>query len=326
MMLPAAYARFLGLTLLATLAYVLAAPSTPEFQTRFNWARTKYVYAFGDSYSFVSGTQGYPRWSFIGSALNFSYTPEQLLEDEIQLNITGSDGANWLEYLTGCFEGKPSECAPRQLWDFAFSGADVDKKLLPLHHEWCVDLVDQVNEWTQYGFDVIPHPPGETLTTFWIGINDTGDTVHNTTLDFKAFWELEMQSLFKAVQNLYDHELRGAYLFVTLPPLERSPDHIGTSIAPLYGQNIKDYNTALLKHSARFAETHRDVHVMTFDAHELFYHILDNAEQYHFTNITGFCECSDPEYFWFNTGHPTARVHKLLAEAVDAELRRASQD
>ncbi|KAM5545787.1 hypothetical protein V8D89_000825 [Ganoderma adspersum] len=308
--------------LAAALSVVFAAPV--NLRPRFNWDRTKYLYAFGDSYTFVGGTYGYQKFSFIGSAFNLSFTPEELLSDEIEANVTGSDSGTWTEYLTGCFEGKPSDCAPHQLWNFAFSGADVDKALIPLHHNFSVDLVDQVQEWASYGSDVVPHPPEETLTAFWIGINDTGDTLHNTTLDFKAFWELEMQSLFGAVQTAYDHYLRGTYLFITLPPLERSPDHIGTSIAPLYKQNIIDYNTALLNHTAHFATAHRDVNVLTFDAHAWFNEILDTAEDYGFTNITGFCECTDPTFFWFNTGHPTAHVHRLLAGAIESELRRAS--
>ncbi|PIL34580.1 hypothetical protein GSI_03359 [Ganoderma sinense ZZ0214-1] len=308
--------------LAATLSSVFAAPV--NLRPRFNWETTKYLYAFGDSYTFVGGTYGYPEFSFIGSAFNLTFTPEELLNDEIEANVTGSDSGTWTEYLTGCFEGKPSDCAPHQLWNFAFSGADVDKALLPLHHNFSVDLVDQVQEWALYGSDVVPHPPEETLTAFWIGINDTGDTLYNTTLDFKAFWELEMQSLFGAVQNAYDHYLRGTYLFITLPPLERSPDHIGTSIAPLYKQNIIDYNTALINHTERFAAAHRDVNVLTFDAHAWFNKILDTAEDYGFTNITGFCECTDPTFFWFNTGHPTAHVHRLLAGAIETELKRAS--
>ncbi|KAI1793726.1 hypothetical protein LXA43DRAFT_1000201 [Ganoderma leucocontextum] len=310
--------------LAAALSVAVAAHAS--LKPKFSWDSTKYVYAFGDSYTFVGGTNGYPSFSFIGSAFNFSFTPEELLSDEIEANVT--------EYLTGCFEGKPSDCAPHQLWNFAFSGADVDKALIPLHHNFSVDL------WASYASDVVPHPPEETLTVFWIGINDTGDTLHNTTLDFKAFWELEMQSLFGAVvrtetptsaafiyadkQNAYDHYLRGTYLFITLPPLERSPDHIGTSIAPLYKQNIIDYNTALLNHTARFAVAHRDVNILTFDAHAWFNDILDTAADYGFTNITGFCECTDPTFFWFNTGHPTAHVHRLLAGAIESELRRAS--
>ena len=75
---------------------------------------------------------------------------------------------------------------------------------------------------------------------------------------------------------------------MTLPPLERSPDHIGTSIAPLYEQNIKDYNSALLNYTEHFAKTLPDVNVVTFDTHQWFYDILDNADQYGFTNITGY--------------------------------------
>jgi hypothetical protein len=43
----------------------------------------KYVYAFGDSYSFIQGTEGYANYSFIGDAFNVSFTPEELLRDRI---------------------------------------------------------------------------------------------------------------------------------------------------------------------------------------------------------------------------------------------------
>ncbi len=39
----------------------LAAPAG-SFKPRFEWDKIKYVYAFGDSYTFVGGTEGYPRW------------------------------------------------------------------------------------------------------------------------------------------------------------------------------------------------------------------------------------------------------------------------
>ena len=37
------------------------------------------------------------------------------------------------EFLTGCFSGKPSHCA-RQLWNFAFAGADISKDLFVSRH------------------------------------------------------------------------------------------------------------------------------------------------------------------------------------------------
>ncbi|KAH9889870.1 hypothetical protein C8Q73DRAFT_142326 [Cubamyces lactineus] len=311
---------------LAMISVATATPSTNGVTHAFNWERTKYVYAFGDSYTFVQGTHGLANFSFIGDAFDFSFTPRELLTDEIVPKNTSSDGSNWTEFLTGCFAGKPSSCSPHQLWNFAFAGADVDKALLPLHHNFTVDLVDEVKQWVQYASDVVPHPPAETLVAWWIGINDTGDTLNNQTItDFKAFWELEMQSLFGAVQNAYDHDLRGTYLFFNVPPMERSPDHLGTTIAPTYKQHILDYNAALAAHTTAFAKTHRDVTVLSFDAHTWFNQILDSAEEHGFTNITGFCECDDPGFFWFNTGHPTEHVHRLLAGAVEAQLQAASK-
>lgn len=93
----------------------------------------------------MQGTYGYPNSSFIGDLLNLNYTPSQLLSDVIVQNqvthpeisllslehvadfvqtSTSAGGPNWVEYLTGCFSGLPSHCK-KQLWDFAFGGADV---------------------------------------------------------------------------------------------------------------------------------------------------------------------------------------------------------
>ena len=53
---------------------------------------------------------------------------------------------------------------------------------LPLHHNFTIDLVDEVKQWVSYASNVVPHPAAETLVAWWIGINDTGDTLHNTTV------------------------------------------------------------------------------------------------------------------------------------------------
>ena len=55
----------------------------PANAFKFNWDNIKFVYAFGDSYTFVQGTEGHPAFSFIGDAFNFSFTPRQLLSDKI---------------------------------------------------------------------------------------------------------------------------------------------------------------------------------------------------------------------------------------------------
>jgi hypothetical protein len=46
---------------------------------------------------------------------------------------------------------------------------------------------DQVNQWVTYASKVIPHPVAETLTAWWIGINDTGDTLTNASARVSIF-------------------------------------------------------------------------------------------------------------------------------------------
>ncbi|KXN88293.1 hypothetical protein AN958_07752 [Leucoagaricus sp. SymC.cos] len=284
----------------------------------FSWDSIKYVYAFGDSYSFVQGTKGFANFSFIGDKLNLAFTPQDLLADEIIPRNTSSEGSNWLEFLTGCFEGSPLNC-PRQLWDFAFAGSDIDGDLLPLHHDFTIPLVDQVSQWATYALDVIPHPENETLTTWWIGINDTGDSNRNTSIsNFTAFWETEMQSYFKAVDLASEHGLK-IHLFLNVPPEERAPGSLGNP--GQLQEHIDLFNSVLADFISHFHSTHPDNTVMSFDAHTWFNNVLDNPTEFGFTDVTGFCTCADPSgYFWYNSGHPTQRVHQLLAEAVRDHL------
>ncbi|KAF8073761.1 putative lysophospholipase [Lyophyllum atratum] len=297
---------------------------TTNAAAAFNWHSTKYVYAFGDSYSFVQGTRGFANFSFIGNAMNLSFTPQQLLTNEIIPRNTSSEGSNWLEYLTGCFSGRPSAC-PRQLWNFAFAGADIDAALLPRHHDYTTPLVDQVNQWVTYASNVIPHPTKETLTTWWIGINDTGDTLNNATItDFNAFWELEITSYFKAVQLAYNHGLRN-HLFINVPPGGRAPASVGNPTkSALQNTRTQQYNTILANHVAAFAANNTGATALSFDAYSWFNSVLDNPAASGFTNDTGFCTCANPTgFFWYNSGHPTQRVHQLLAQAIDAHLQAA---
>lgn len=85
---------------------------------------------FGDSYTFVQGTEGRWAYSFIGSQLNISFTPEQLLGDRIVpgQNTSSAGGPNWVQELTECKEGYPRDC-DRQLWGFAYAGADISTTL-----------------------------------------------------------------------------------------------------------------------------------------------------------------------------------------------------
>jgi len=293
---------------------------------KFNWKDQKFVYAFGDSYTFVQGSEGHANFSFIGDAFTPGFSPEALLSNEIVPKNTSSDGSNWIEFLTGCLSGKPSDCSEHQLWDFAFAGADIDSKLLPLHHNFTVPLWGQVQQWFNYASKVLPHPAKNTLTFWWIGINDTGDTVNNATItDFNAFWTQEMTSYFRAVEYAYTRGLEGTHVFINVPPEHRSPSWINnpTGAAKLESNTLL-FNQILSTYVEQFTARHTTSNVFTFDAYSWFNEVLDNAGDYGFKNITGFCECKDDSFFWYDSGHPTEHVHSLLAQAIEKQLLDSS--
>lgn len=71
---------------------------------------------------------------------------------------------------------------------------------------------------------------------------------------------------------------------------------------------------------------------MVFDTHTFLSGVLDNPRPYGIKNTTGYCPNYDApdiatnyaaygclpilQYFWYNTGHITFHVHKILAGAV----------
>ncbi len=139
-----------------------------------DWSCTKSILAFGDSYTYVQGALGRQNYSFIGDNLQPAYTASQLLSNPIIQNQTSTSagGPNWIEHVTNCFQGLPSNCTKsgqRQLWDFAFAGADVSVDYLPLHHNFSVDLDRQIQFWAQYASPYLPIKPEKTLVAVWIG-------------------------------------------------------------------------------------------------------------------------------------------------------------
>ncbi|TVY43418.1 Acetylesterase [Lachnellula subtilissima] len=311
--------------------------------------------AFGDSYTYVQGTSGRQNYSFIGDLQNYSFTPEKLLSDEIVQNQpqdtlligcrfqigTSAGGPNWVEYLTGCFSGLPSRCK-KQLWNFAFAGSDVSTDYTPLHHNYSVSFTNQISQWSTYARPILPVTLSRSLVAVFIGINDISDsskytfprptTTNNTAIDFPSLYSQIISTEFKALETVYEAGYRN-FLFMNLPPLERTPGNVKPGITPLPNSTmLHTYNTLLSTATSTFTTTHPGTKTMLFDTYSFLTSILDNPAPYGITNTTSFCPRYDApdiktnyaaygcvpleQYFWYNSGHITWRVHGLLAGAV----------
>ncbi|KAF4628234.1 hypothetical protein G7Y89_g9917 [Cudoniella acicularis] len=290
-------------------AAIASALPTSHQEPSFNWEEINFFLAFGDSYTFVHGTAGLENYSFIGDNFDFSFTPQQLLTNEIVQDQLGTSagGPNWVEYLTGCFSGLPSKCK-KQLWDFAFAGSDVSTIFTPLHHNYTVSFVNQILQWNLYARPVIPVDTTKALVAVFIGINDISDSEkytfpRNNATDFASFYQEIIETEFEALETVYNAGYRN-YLFMNLPPLDRTPANVlpNATILPSHSM-LQTYNNLLSTASNTFASTHPGTKTMLFDTYSYLSAILDDPSKYGIKNTTGYCpnyDAPDIDTDWAN--------------------------
>lgn len=299
----------------------------------FNWNDTKYVIAFGDSYSFVQGTEGYPRYSFIGSELDgeYAFTADQLLDDRIVQNFTGTaeGGPNWLEYLTGCAveDGQyaPADC-PVQLWDFAFAGGFISSEYITGGNDYTIPLVNQTQQYLAYADPVLQESPvsmdrSKALVSIWIGINDVLDSKYFKGLleSYEDFWTAELDAMFaQSVTPMLDAGYEN-FLFLNLPPLDRTPENQQTSHKYPNKNGVDTWSKLLSDRVSNLQRRNSGVTAMLYDTNAFLNGVMDDPAAYGVTNTTTYCAgynhedvLTDPskydcapldEYFWYNSLH-----------------------
>ncbi|TKA29779.1 hypothetical protein B0A50_03143 [Salinomyces thailandicus] len=327
-------------TIVALAAILSIATAHPwPHKTSFTWASTRHLIAFGDSYTYVQGTHGHQNFSFIGDALNPSYTARELLSNRIVQNQTSTaeGGPNWVEYLTDCGVQpgltNPRHCS-KQLWDFAFAGADISTAFTPLHHNFTVSFVNQTEQFATYADPVLSRfiDKSRSLVAVWIGINDIGDS-DDYSVDFPNFYNELQNTQFQAIEeNIYRKGYK-QYLFMNLPPLNRTPPNLIREAGPLPNATmVKWFDEALSRHATAFHARHPETEVMVFDSTTFLNYVLDSPGTFGVKNTTDYCAAydqpfvdTDPamygcqpleEFFWFNTGHMTSHTHEILAREV----------
>ncbi|KAL0943415.1 lysophospholipase a [Colletotrichum truncatum] len=323
---------------------ILASPTGSKVS--FDWQKTGYLLAFGDSYTFVQGTLGgCVGCNFIGSQLNISFTPEQLLSDRIipGQNTSSAGGTNWIEELTGCKEGLPRDCEI-QLWDFAFGGADVSTKFVPLHHNNTLSFEKQIWQWDTYGKSVINADTGSSLVAAFIGINDISDTANfnfpmQNLTSFEDLYTEIVKEEFAHLETIHAAGFR-TYLFLNLPPLDKTP---ASQIDPKRKPDtsmLQTYNRILNQTARAFTEQHPGTTAFVFDTYGWLNYVFDHASSFGITNTTSFCPKYNAwdiatnykaygcqpigEYFWYNSGHISFTVSQLLGSKVNSFLSQKS--
>ena len=131
----------------------------------------------------------------------------------------------------------------------------------------------------------------KTSVAVWIGINDINDSAE-LELDFPSFYDALIARMAEAVEKVYELGY-GNFLFVNLPPLDRTP---GNVVRVDSGQDARPnktmvewWNEALERQAVAFEHGHKGASVKLFDANALLNGVMDEPESCGIRNVTGYC-------------------------------------
>ena len=107
-------------------------------------------------------------------------------------------------------------------------------------------------------------------------------------VDFPTFYKRLIDTLFTSIETLYSLGYR-SYLFMNLPPLDRTPGNQAKKDPSPNSTQVGWYNAALVDHATVFAAKHKEARVTLFDAHARLAAMLDEPRNYDILNTTDFC-------------------------------------
>lgn len=223
----------------------------------------------------------------------------QLLSNRIVQNQTSTaeGGPNYVEFITRCGIDPgltdPRYCS-KQLWNFAFGGADISTAYTPLHHDYTISLVNQTTQFEDYAEPVLSHfiDKERSLVSFWIGTNDINDSA-TYDVDFPTFYDKLISTLFNRVERIY-HLGYSNFLLMKLPPLDRTPSNQKRENGPLPNATMVEwFNDALSHYAGRFQRSHLGARMMVFDTTKFLNDVLDDPGPYGIKNTTDYCEAYD---------------------------------
>jgi len=117
-------------------------------------------------------------------------------------------------------------------------------------------------------------------------------------------------------------------LVMNLPPLGQTPAFLGTPLEGFATSLSDSYDATFAGDLTTLRSTHPDVTISLLDADALFRRIIADPAAYGLTDVTHPALTGTPpmagpdadQHLFWDTGHPTATGHQLLAEAAASEV------
>ena len=130
-------------------------------------------------------------------------------------------------------------------------------------------------------------------------------------------------SYFNIVGELYNSGLRNFY-FLNVPPLQysQSVSEMGAEAVQHWTDYSELYNSNLAKNAKAYQDAHPDVLTYVFDNNAVWKQVLANPTGYGFKDNSSIGEWADSTVLWNNGFHPSAAMHKIVAERLAPELHQ----
>ncbi|KAI5304524.1 hypothetical protein KEM56_006406 [Ascosphaera pollenicola] len=293
------------LELSVAISIARGAPANLAGKAFFDWDSTNFVLAFGDSWTYVQGEHGSQNFSFIGDRFDTDYSPTELYFNKIKKNEVCLD--------------------------------------TPLHHSFSIQFDEQISLWSNHTSQYIPVDKNRALVATFIGINDIQDTskylLNETGPGFSQLYNKIIGTQYDGLQTLYQSGFKN-FLVFGLPPLDKSPPNLKKENPSPNATMIHTWNSIVQEKAKQFEKQNADSNLFYFDLYDYLDGILKNASTYGFKNTTAICDAYGQadvgwnyekygcqpieEYFWYNTGHITYAVHKLLGNELTSFLQGKS--
>ncbi|KAL1917212.1 uncharacterized protein VTP21DRAFT_4868 [Calcarisporiella thermophila] len=231
-----------------------------------------------------------------------------------------TNGKTWNQYL--------SDRLSFTLYNFAWSGATADNSIVK---RYTPSVKEQVKLFYRGAVDGVhgsslKWSPERTLFSIWIGVNDVTDIFFQG--DNATRYDLDIASVRKSMEDLVSHGARH-FMLINVPPIQHMPivwqrSRSNSTTVSRFSTLVQSYNTKLEQLARTFRAFHADVgvDVLFIDAHGIYSELIQSNL---FANTEDPCSpesslwrhCRHPDnYLFWDTWHPTTRVHRMMAEVV----------
>ncbi|KAL5531885.1 hypothetical protein ACEPAF_5448 [Sanghuangporus sanghuang] len=246
---------------------------------------------------------------------------------------TAVGGTNWIDLMTVEFNKSLV-----LTYNYAYGGATIDASLVAPYDPSVRSLTDQVNQFLSGAAtkpSTGPWTSDNALFSFWIGINDIGNSYYQSG-DRDAFSDTLLDAYFALVQKIVspqshcmchrstDLSLQYVvggrnFLFVNVPPIDRSPLMLQQSADArnLEKAGITGYNSKLAARATELEANDTGVQTWVWDSNTAFTVILDNPTSFGFVDATSYGGTGS---FWGNDYHPSSAVNTIFGQNVSTVL------